>query len=134
LFDDVAIPIKPNKLFLSKKCLNDTVIDDNSVKFTGVVIIRDTPDTLGSLLNINSLASPPALLVVEINQLSVELSDVVQPVGIDMESNVSLKMTDSFCAKIVTDNNNANVSSNVFFIFFIFCCEQRAMSYDAHSP
>ena len=67
---------------------------DKPVKLTGVVIMREAPETLGSLLNFNSLASPPALLVVEIDQLSTQLSVVFQPAGRDIESKVSLKSTD----------------------------------------
>jgi hypothetical protein len=77
------------------------------------------PETLGEWLNFNSLASPPALLLDTTDQLSAELFVVVHPSGSDIESKVSLKSTDLFCAKIVTDNNNANVSSNVFFMIFI---------------
>jgi hypothetical protein len=63
----------------------------------------------------------------------VEFSDALQPLGNVVESNVSLKMTDSFCAKIVADNNNANVNSNVFFMIFIFCYEQWALSSEQFS-
>ena len=120
LFDDVAMPMVDDTVFLSKKCLNDTDTDSKPVKSTGVVTIREIPETLGELLNFNSLASPPALLLDTTDQLSAELLVVVHPSGSDIESKVSLKSTDLFCAKIVTDNNNANVSSNVFFIIFFF--------------
>jgi hypothetical protein len=116
----VAMPIIADALFFSKKCLNDTTIDDKPVKSTGVVMMRDTPIALGSLLNFNSLASPPALLVAEIVQFSVELSDVVQPVGNCIESKVSLKIIDLFCEKTAAEINNAIVSNNVFFIIFFF--------------
>ena len=105
------------------------------LKSTGVVMKREAPIAFGLAENFNSLASPPALLVVEIDQLSAELSDVVHPSGIDIESKVSLKMTDDdSCAKTTVATNNANVSSNVFFIFLFFAVssEQRAMS-DAHN-
>ena len=120
LLEDVAMPIAPEMVFLSKKWRNDTVTVDKPVKLTGVVIMREAPETLGSLLNFNSLASPPALLVVEIDQLSTQLSVVFQPAGRDIESKVSLKSTDLLWAKIDAEMNNANVSSNVFFIIFVF--------------
>ena len=114
------MPISPDVDFLSKKCWNDIVTEDSPVRSTAEVMILEVPEVLGSLLSFNSLASPPALLVVDIDQLSVQLSDVVHPSGSDVESKVSLKSTDLVCAKIVTDNNNAIVSSKVFFMFFFF--------------
>ena len=89
---------------------------DNPVKSTGVVMIREIPATCGVGLNFNSLGSPPALFVVTTDQLSEPFSDVLQPIGADMESKVSLKMIDLVCEKIDVEINNANVSKNVFFI------------------
>ena len=82
---------------------------------------RDAPIAFGLADNFNSLASPPARFVVEIPQLSVQLSVVVHPAGIDIESKVSLKMTEEVpCAKATAATNNANARSNVFFIFLFF--------------
>ena len=126
------MPTVDEMVFLSKKCLNDTDTDSKPVKSTGVVTIREIPETLGELLNFNSLASPPALLLDTTDQLSAELLVVVHPSGSDIESKVSLKSTDLFCAKIVTDNNNANVSSNVFFMIFFFCWCLSLSKADCH--
>ena len=61
------------------------------VRSIGFVMIRVIPAACGVGLSINSLASPPALLVSDIFQLSAPVSVTVQPSGNDAESKVSLK-------------------------------------------
>ena len=61
------------------------------VRSIGFVMIRVIPAASGVGLSINSLASPPALLVSEMTQFSAPVSVVVHPSGNDAESKVSLK-------------------------------------------
>ena len=61
------------------------------VRLIGFVMIRVIPAACGVGLSINSLASPPALLLSEMTQLAAPVSVTVHPSGNDAESNVSLK-------------------------------------------